>query len=881
MIRAEYLRFMQTLGCDASSTNIRKIANVVLNNIDTLIPLTTRQGQRIQSLVTLAKANWPTLSNTTPLIPESIQEQPFSFNKITKLITGPFRGFAKQEEFDLNSLLVLIYGPNGTGKSSFCEALEYGLLGNVAEAESKRFRNPDDYLKNAYTNTYSKPTISGLNSQGEEVAVQPNDALYRFCFVEKNRIDNFSRIAAHAPAKQTELISTLFGLDSFSDFVRNFSPEIDGRYIDLLGVKANQLRIKQQSLIGTQTLLKENKTALGSLVAEEIEFSKNYNAGMTLAQVIVDINGSEHYLGKIKTIEAELQQPIATKNGLSIVILNELFQTITNSQAELNKKQQELINASQQVSFQQLYEAVVQLQPTNPDQCPACKTPIQQVAVNPYANASNELNKLQHLSALQQRIQQLNNQISQAIIAVSQIVNTACARLAPNPLQGFLVPSPALASILWWNSLHQTLADGFTAWQHIDSQVKQLEQSDLLVEQQSQQRSIKQQELNRLRDLAAQIIRLQTQRQSIVQAIKTSENLIATFAVNNKKLITDVELEKLTIVENMTISSAYSAFIRKLNAYKEGLPRKLVADLGESVVSLYNSFNRNDSPHELLASVQLPLSQNQRLMVSFKKEPAKYHDALHILSEGHIRCIGLAILLAKNIKERCPLLIFDDPVNAIDDEHRESIRRTLFEDGFFKDSQIILACHGEEFFKDIQNLLTVKQAKESNLFSFLPKIEEQHIRVDFSCKPRNYIIAARCHLEQLEIRDALAKSRQALESLTKGKLWRYVNKHGDGNLSIKLRTAKAPIELRNLSDQLKSKILLENFTDSNKSSVLNPLKSLLLAGRNGQSREWQYLNKGTHDEEDRPEFDRNTVHEIIVALEELDVAMDSSSNKSY
>jgi len=864
---------MQTLGCDASSANIRKIANLVLNNIDTLTPLTTRQGQRIQAVVKLAKANWSSVNSTTPVIPENIQEQPFSFNRITKLITGPFRGFAKQEEFDLNSILVLIYGPNGTGKSSFCEALEYGLLGNVAEAESKRFRNQDDYLKNAHTNTYLKPTILGLNSQGEEIEIRANDAAYRFCFVEKNRIDNFSRIAAHAPAKQTELISTLFGLDSFSDFVRNFSPEIDGRYIDLLGVKANQLRLKQQSLIGTQTVLQENKTALSALVAEEIEFSKNYKVGMTLAQVIFDINGDDHNLGKIKTLEAELQQPIATKSGLSIGKLNEHLQTITTSQAELNIKQQELVNASQQVSFQQLYEAVVQLQPANPDQCPACKTPIQQVVINPYVNANNELSKLQHLSALQQRIQQLNNNISQAVIAVSQIVNTACTRFTQNPLQNFTVASPVHANIVWWNSLHQTLPDGFTAWQHIDTQVKQLEQSDLSIEQQSQQRNLKQQELSNLRGLSAQIIRLQTQRQSIIQAIKTSEDVIATFAVDNKKLIADVELEKLTIVENMTISSAYAAFVRKLNAYKEGLPRKLVADLGELVVSLYNSFNRNDSPHELLASVELPLSQNRRLKISFKKEPAKYFDALHIMSEGHIRCIGLAILLAKNIKERCPLLIFDDPVNAIDDEHRESIRRTLFEDNFFKDSQIILACHGEEFFKDIQNLLSVKQAKESNTFSFLPRAEEQHIKVDYNCAPRNYIIAARGHLDRMEIRDALSKSRQALESLAKGKLWQYVNKHGDGNLSIKLRTAKAPIELRNLSDQIKSKVNKGDFADINKESVLTPLNRLLLAGRNGESREWYYLNKGTHEDDDRPEFDRNTVHEIVTALEELDITM--------
>lgn len=534
-----------------------------------------------------------------------------------------------------------------------------------------------------------------------------------------------------------------------------------------------------------------------------------------------------------------------------------------------------MINASQQISFQQLYEAVVQLQLADPNHCPACKTPIEQVTLNPYTNANDELKKLQHLSTLQQRVQQLNSIINQAMIDVSQIVNTACVSFSKNPLQGFAVATPTKTNISWWDSLHQKLADGFTPWQHIDSQVKQLEQKDSSIDQLSQQRGVKQQELSKLRGLADQIIRLQTQRQTIVQAIKVAENVIATFAIQNEKLIAEVELEKTTLVENMTISSAYSTFVSKLNAYKKGLPQKLVSDLGELVVSLYNSFNRNDAPHELLASVQLPLSQNQRLKVSFINEPAKYFDALHILSEGHIRCIGLAILLAKNIKERCPLLIFDDPVNAIDDEHRESIRRTLFGDDYFKGSQIILACHGEEFFKDIQNLLTVNQAKEANTFSFLPKIEEQHIRVDYNCAPRNYIVSARDHLERMEVRDALAKSRQALESLTKGKLWRYVNKHGDGNLSIKLRTAKAPIELRNLSDQLKSKVAKVDFTDINKETILTPLSNLLLAGTNGQSREWRYLNKGTHDEEDRPEFDRNTVLDIIIALEELDVAMGS------
>jgi len=117
----------------------------------------------------------------------------------------------------------------------------------------------------------------------------------------------------------------------------------------------------------------------------------------------------------------------------------------------------------------------------------------------------------------------------------------------------------------------------------------------------------------------------------------------------------------------------------------------------------------------------------------------------------------------------------------------------------------------------------------------------------------------------------LSKSRQAIESLTKGKVWRYVNRHGDGNLSIKLRSATAPIELRNLTEQLKSKISKANFSNGNKSAVLNPLVSLL--GVSGDSREWRYLNKGTHDEANRAEFDRQTVNQIVTALEQLDAAL--------
>jgi hypothetical protein len=301
------------------------------------------------------------------------------------------------------------------------------------------------------------------------------------------------------------------------------------------------------------------------------------------------------------------------------------------------------------------------------------------------------------------------------------------------------------------------------------------------------------------------------------------------------------------------------------------LPAQLVADLGELVVQLYNAFNRNDAQTELLADVKLPLAPNQRLRIAFQNQPEQLFDALHILSEGHVRCLGLAILLAKNLKERAPVLIFDDPVNAIDDDHRESIRRTLFEDHYFSHKQIILTCHGEEFFKDIQNLLSAEDVRNATLLSFLPRLGEQHVRVDFNCAPRNYILAAREHMNRNEVRDALAKSRQALEALTKGKIWRYVSRYGDGYLSLKFRSPSSPIELRGLTDQLRSKIGKSDFADQNKDQVYDPINQLL--SRSGDSREWRYLNKGTHEENDRSEFDRQTVELIISSLEQIDAAL--------
>jgi recombinational DNA repair ATPase RecF len=871
MIRSEYQRFMQTLQGHNSTDPVRKIANIISAHLDEIIPLGTHQGHRIKKIVQLSHANWtqaptqiaPTLGNNV--------EQAVRLASLKTMTVGPFRGFAKQEVFDLNSRLVLIYGPNGTGKSSFCEALEYSLLGNVAEAESKRFRDQNEYLRNAFVNAFSPPEIVAKDGIGNDILVASNESIYRFCFVEKNRIDSFSRIAAQAPAKQTELIATLFGLESFTEFVRNFTSEIGGQYIDLQGMQALQLAQKQQALQGAQQQIQTSDAELQRVAIEELKLTNTYRAEATYDQMVFELSGDALTQGRILLLDSELQQPIPPKASVSRAALEHLGNEADATVKELRQKQQQLTDASQQVSFKQLYEAVTQVQISSPEACPACKTPLQQVVTNPYLHAGQELAKLHQLVALQQNVTQLEQRAQQKIFSISQILNTCLQFYAQNnPLKALQLIN-AQPSLPWWDSLLGKLPDNNTGWQHLLAQVQQLEVNDKKTDEVLGRRINKQDELNLLRNFERQVTILKTQKQTAINNNLMAQRLIDNFQTENAQLIANVEAEKAIIVKNKQIVASYAAFVQKLTNYNNGLPAQLVADLGELVVELYNAFNRNDVDTELLANVRLPLAQNQHLKISFKNQPDKFYDALHILSEGHVRCLGLAILLAKNLKEQAPVLIFDDPVNAIDDDHRESIRRTLFEDKYFMGKQIILTCHGEEFFKDIQNLLPVKEVSCSKLLSFLPRLGEQHIRVDFHCAPRNYILAAREHLNRHEIRDALAKSRQALEALTKGKVWRYVSKHGDGNLSLKLRSASSPIELRGLTEQLRSKINKADFTDLNKAGVFDPID--LLLNRNGESREWRYLNKGTHEENERGEFDRQTVELIITSLEQIDAAI--------
>ena len=67
-----------------------------------------------------------------------------------RLVVEAFRGFNARMEIDLDASVVVLHGPNGMGKTSVFDALQWLLLGEIPRLRAARLRQTDEYIVNAY-----------------------------------------------------------------------------------------------------------------------------------------------------------------------------------------------------------------------------------------------------------------------------------------------------------------------------------------------------------------------------------------------------------------------------------------------------------------------------------------------------------------------------------------------------------------------------------------------------------------------------------------------------------------------------------------------------------------------------------------------------------
>jgi DNA repair exonuclease SbcCD ATPase subunit len=851
----------------------KKLSKIILDNFLEIEAVGSHGGRRGRLIADLVTKFGDSMQDELVLDEIDTQAVEGQFVRLSKLIVKNFRGFSDEYTLEFKNPYTFVYGPNGTGKSSLCEALEYSLLGTIHEAEVKRI-DLASYIKNANTGKVDHPVLIGIDTNGNENEIEPRPHENEFCFIERARIDGFSRVSANTPQAQQQRLAALFGLEDFNTFVTNFNEHFDN-YLDCMGKKAEQLSQKEKEITAYNKFLEsipkkreEIETQVGLLLVKfpetkTIEELKEKISGNEEKQGVIQKNNEE--IAKLGTLKHK-QDPGIDKVLDCTYQLDSLIKEHTGAQESLKNYKEEL-------SLKDLYVAILRNKDKFKERCPACESELYRegelvVPVDPFSNAKKKVEEFEKAIKLENRVSEIDKQIQTSLTfletrfpqmtTLAESINFPEKDVVDALNQQFLKDklneqrlSDAIATIIYHKDVFSSLKEHFTEYNkkanETEGHIKDLEAEN--------------QEFDGILD---QISTINATIKSINEHEQAAIQALIKFKQVNKELIEQVEQEKSIIDRNNQYNEAYVSLKMCLENYNRQLPSALAANLNTKALEFYNAINRYDHPSDLLEGLKLPENAGNKIKIRFKE--GQELDALHVLSEGHIRCLGLSILLAKNVQENLPIVIFDDVVNAIDDEHRRGIVETILEHQDIRDKQLIITTHGEEFVKQLENNISIKEySKKVTRIDFLEPTEPKKISIKLDLT-RNYLIVAQQRLQEGQVRDSLANGRRAFESLL-NILWKRIAKRYNVQLTVAMRLPGRPPELMSIAQSLRS------FITKNEIETYYTVVSLLekmLGNDKKYSVEWNYLNKGTHDEEREEEFDKTVVRDILAVLEEID-----------
>ncbi len=860
------------------SEHERKLANLILGEFANVSSAGTASGRRGKLLAKLIVEKGESVSSEPVTETDETQAAKNEVVRLKKLTVQNFRGFSDPQTFEFLNPYTFVYGPNGTGKSSLCEALEYALLGSIHEAESKRIPVAD-YIRNAVTRKSGMPILHADTPQALDIALQPDLRRFEFCFIEKNRIDGFARVAANTASAQQARLAALFGLDEFNTFATQFNETID-TYLDCVGKKAKELTDKAKTIAGFKAILEGIPEKRKSAEIRGTALCANYSECKTIDEVKTLLVGTDGNGGRQKANNTEIGR-LQNLKSVPDPGIDGILPAVSKLLALISEKRnaEKLLNEyKDQLSLRDLYAAVLKNRDKFENTCPACSSELYKsgelaVPVDPYEFAHEKLKQFDAALQAEARIAEIRDTLNEGWKVLQntlpKLLSTAAAVDFPSiaEVQTINAQGEASKGAVAVESFLQLLSGAAELLSRLKTATNTF--NEAVGKSKSGIKTLEDANLRIAKDLE-EIVAISTLSATNKKSEDEANVAITKFNQENEVLIKEVEAEKPIIARNQAFSTAYISFRKKLIEYNASLPLSLAADLNEKTLKFYNEINKYDHPSDKLRSLALPTATGQRIEIEY--ESGETCDALQILSEGHIRCLGLAILLAKITRDDLPFLIFDDVVNSIDDEHRGAIIDLILNPDEVGKRQLIVTTHGEDFVKRLENAIPFKQYKETvTRIDFLRPFASKKITVKLD-SPRNYLTVAVRSFEEGKIRDSLSYVRKSFEELL-NRLWRKIsNKKLTAQLSVGMRGPGSP-DLMSLATGLSGFLSKKDVTVFQ--DALPHLHQILGEGVK-HNIEWTYLNKGTHEEDQTQEFDASVVRRMLDAVIKLDEAIEGN-----
>lgn len=632
--------------------------------------------------------------------------------KINRIKINGTRGFVfvKDESgepnphvIDLEKKHLLVYGENGTGKSSFFDSLEWCLTGVVPEIKKRRVENSDDFIKNKFcdkndipfveiefdckTNTRFKRELKRGNSDYPYKEISANH------FIETNRIENF---------------------------VIDKKKSLWDRFLLLLGLQ--DLIVIRDQLLRLKNVSEKKKEE------SEEKFSKSKSNYDTLKKEVdelekkIETNIEPNW--KNQSIDTDYNALLEKRNNLekAITELKNLYGEIDQFENEKNIKSDELTFASEKVIDSRLSNVIDETlnyflySTKRVDVCPVCKKPF---VGKEYEQVLDRLKGLQESFANILKLKKDIKQLESKIVVKNEELRKSKQKFFDS------------YKILYKNDLTDKN----------DEEIKEI----LTSTQKQNAESIKSLEKYSNAPLQQSIGEYKTK---IQELDKLYENYL--------KYKHDNDLKTKVYDDIDAVFNSYK------KAYSERIKEELSLISKQRVNKIYRIINEtdNESVDEFLIE---PDIENENITFKAKlSNNNEWIDALTILSTAHLRCLGFSLLIARIQESNSDLkfIVIDDPIYSIDHEHRYNLVNYLKD--LSKDYQLIITTSDLNFFDILRNNFESGQIKVFK--TYFNNNVTQLWNISIKESPSDFIREAEDQLEKNDLRAASLYVRLALET---------------------------------------------------------------------------------------------------------------------
>lgn len=628
--------------------------------------------------------------------------------KIKNIEISGLRGVKDQLSLPLEGKSILIYGDNGSGKSSITDGLEWFYT---------------DQVEHLSTEEIGRKGIAALRNiflpEDKEASVDIKFSDKKYNSKKRLYLKRGALIGEHSNLGEE------FGPYLAASNIKNLILRYQALLEFILYAKNDKLR-EISLIIGFEEVTKTRdvlKKATGDLKKEiklrDYDSQINAKQSVILEQVSRNINDDAQYLEAISELVAPLKLQINVRDMESV---DEILERIKLPENEETLKLQlscekalefaSVFDARKRTAseiyarFFEKYQAVfsdksklknialerllaeglslLKRNDFKEDICPLCL---------------QEKNREDLLSGLRERIQALTaykkekqelDELRQDIVSIHETIGITCENILREPIWN---KKENIGLKLVVESLRDINSQSLQAMKKAEASPRQPDEYFPL-------------DAGALANLRSKLLELKQEK----YAVKKDD---LKFSINNKLLLTKTSYLGIRILKKerdilsrqlASLELIYSAFVSKQSA---GLTAFLTA-ISKDINDLYRYMNTSEGVDEIRL---VPIESDGELLgltIQFKfhgnlvSPPDKY------LSESHLNCLGICLFLAsaKVFSKGNKYFVLDDVVSSFDTNHRFRFVNLLLEK--FSDYQILVFTHNTSWFGYFANAVKGK-----------------------------------------------------------------------------------------------------------------------------------------------------------------------------